>query len=824
MIEIYLKNNKNYEYNGDMTLEPDKCDFEMELNGVCQIALVHSIDELRRYKYIENDNVIACPTPYSDKQLFRIYNVQKDEESITAYARHIAFDLKNTILYDTRPVLMNGQEALNKLLSGTGFTGKSNILAINTAYYINKNVLEALADTQEENSFINRWGGERLYDNFTININDKIGNDYGVRVEYGKNLEGIDIDENIDNLVTRIIPISKDGITINEKYIDSPNINKYSQAYSKVIEFDTCIDEQKSELAAEIVENEQKVAEQKKIISNNTKKIFDLNAEKNKLIQTQEKYVEYIKLLHTRLAANTSKKDNNSKNEEIKEEIKNHEKLLKEAGKKLTELDKNIKTVTDDSNKAKEEIIKAESTIKTLGYEKRLLSGCETEEDVRLDLKTRCYNEFINGIDLPKINTKFNMTALADTEEYKEFKMLEDVSIGDTVHCIDERLDIDIKARCISLKWDCLTKKSIEIELGSSTSNIVDDLANVTSKITDITDENGSIRADAIRGIINAVDTQFKAQRSIAQKQQVRAMIFEDLDPKSETFGAMSIGTMGFCIASERTADGKDWKWSTFGTGTGFFADYIIAGTMLADRIKGGVLEVGGSGLAADGNISIRDASNNLIAVINKNGIKMEKGSINLNNKFIVTEDGKVTATDGTFKGIINAIDGTFKGTITATGGSITGNMDITGTLNGGTIKGARIYGGGTNSKEKYNFEVNASKAIVRDKFFLQDDDGTIYLKFDGTGNGKLLIQNVVLKLGNKIIIDSQSNKAVFSTPQEIYIRGRGTSTQGYADLWEESLRESISMSDGSTVKAWDLGDVIQFICRAELKKYGLIS
>ena len=37
--------------------------------------------------------------------------------------------------------------------------------------------------------------------------------------------------------------------------------------------------------------------------------------------------------------------------------------------------------------------------------------------------------------------------------------------------------------------------------------------------------------------------------------------------------------------------DDKDWDWKTFGSGKGFFADFIVAGTMLADRIRGGVLQ-----------------------------------------------------------------------------------------------------------------------------------------------------------------------------------------------------------------------------------------
>ena len=102
---------------------------------------------------------------------------------------------------------------------------------------------------------------------------------------------------------------------------------------------------------------------------------------------------------------------------------------------------------------------------------------------------------------------------------------------------------------------------------------------------------DGTLIGQQIQGIINGVKTQLKAQSTIVKKQNVRAVLFEDLNPESETFGAMCLGTLGFEIASERTADGRDWNWTTFGTGQGFYADFIVAGTMLADRIKGGTLE-----------------------------------------------------------------------------------------------------------------------------------------------------------------------------------------------------------------------------------------
>lgn len=50
----------------------------------------------------------------------------------------------------------------------------------------------------------------------------------------------------------------------------------------------------------------------------------------------------------------------------------------------------------------------------------------------------------------------------------------------------------------------------------------------------------------------------------------------------------MALGTTGFLIASERTPDGRDWDWKTFGTGQGFLADYLIAGVLLSQNYKDG--------------------------------------------------------------------------------------------------------------------------------------------------------------------------------------------------------------------------------------------
>lgn len=57
-------------------------------------------------------------------------------------------------------------------------------------------------------------------------------------------------------------------------------------------------------------------------------------------------------------------------------------------------------------------------------------------------------------------------------------------------------------------------------------------------------------------------------------------------------------------------------------------ADFITAGSMLADRIRGGTLEVGGPGLGKDGKIVLRDAAGGVLCILDRNGVDIRRGSI----------------------------------------------------------------------------------------------------------------------------------------------------------------------------------------------------
>ena len=469
MIEVYIKGNEDYESNGDMTLTPTTCEAELTVEGVSELTLEHPIDDLGRWEYLVTDNVIAAPTPYSKKQLFRIYDYTKTETEVTAYARHIFYDSAGEMLVDVRPTDKTGQEALDIILSGTKYKAKTNIKTRSTTYYIRKNIMEAIGG-DDENSFINRWGGERMYDNFTVIINDRLGGDYGACAEFGRNMTGIEADISIDDVVTRIIPESYNGYTLEgeEPWVDSSLIGNYANTRAAVIKF------------------------------------------------------EDVKLL-------------------------------------------------EDCQEGEE--------------------GFGTLELLREELKRRCEKEYENGLDKPKVNYKVNLVEIADTDDYKDYKKLTTIGIGDDVLIRDRKLKINVTARCIRLVYDCIEEENTEIELGNYTENYFDKTTSAADIIQKVTREDGTLKAEEVYGKIDAVKAQLKAQRDISQPSEVRAVLFEDLVEGSPTYGAMSIGTMGFCIASERTADGKNWDWKTFGTGRGFYADYVCIGQLdgaliRADSIK----------------------------------------------------------------------------------------------------------------------------------------------------------------------------------------------------------------------------------------------
>ena len=244
MIQIYSPGNTNYSKNGDMVIFPTSCYADSRLKGEWKLELSHPLDEEGRWKYIVENAVVSVPTSLGEGQLYRITYVEKTDTGVDAEAIPVFFDAANEIfLMDTRPTNKNGQEALNIMLTGhtDKYSATSDISRKSTAYFVRKNFIEALNNQDEDEDFVNRWGGEPIYANYNLIMNERAGADNGVYILYGKNIESISESIDMGEVATRIVPVSSDGYTLegDTPWVDSPLIGSYPIVFTKEYTYDS---------------------------------------------------------------------------------------------------------------------------------------------------------------------------------------------------------------------------------------------------------------------------------------------------------------------------------------------------------------------------------------------------------------------------------------------------------------------------------------------------------------------------------------------------------------------------------------------------------
>lgn len=232
---VYDSKTQTFDNDGLGAIAPSSCVVTEEINGAFELKLSHPIDAFGKWMRLQKNNIIRANT-HRGIQTFRIYRVVKNavDDTIKVNAHHIFYDLLANLVEDVRPTDKTGLEAGQQILLGcqylTPFTFDSDITHKATAYYIRKSPVQAFLGDAEE-SFINRWGGEIIRDNFSIAINTRLGADNGVRIAYGKNLVGLEFNEDSASVATRIMPTATTAdnqlLHLPEKYVDSTRGGDY---------------------------------------------------------------------------------------------------------------------------------------------------------------------------------------------------------------------------------------------------------------------------------------------------------------------------------------------------------------------------------------------------------------------------------------------------------------------------------------------------------------------------------------------------------------------------------------------------------------------
>lgn len=260
----------------------------------------------------------------------------------------------------------------------------------------------------------------------------------------------------------------------------------------------------------------------------------------------------------------------------------------------------------------------------------------------------------LQQLTTPQIN--YDMTVV-DLERLSGLSF-EAVRLGDTVAVIDTSIqpELRLKARVIEIQNDLINPLNTTVKLGNffpttipkqaQLSNIQQtNVGSYDGGIPNVTTAGAPIPTASLQGAIKALQNQIQSDGAYVYITNNDGISIYDKPVDQNPTKAMKLGGGEFAIADSKNADGT-WKWSTFGTGSGFVADLITAGTLdaslvtvanldasqittgvlSASFIKGGQLTLGGAG-NGNGLFVLQDASGNTLITMNNTGIKLSNGA-----------------------------------------------------------------------------------------------------------------------------------------------------------------------------------------------------
>ena len=209
---------------------------------------------------------------------------------------------------------------------------------------------------------------------------------------------------------------------------------------------------------------------------------------------------------------------------------------------------------------------------------------------------------YADGLDMsvemgkPAVEYTFNFLRVAEDFDIP----IEDFQINAIIKVYDPELQIDDKMFIKTIVYGVDNKSLGKIDVSNQditlTGNDLGSLLSRMSQLADLIDQKNSLydRAKAINasgglftkrleGQIDVLKTQLLSTVSNWYTDENGNIIFVAADESS----AMMLCGAGFMIANSKD-DQNNWNWRTFGTGSGFTADEIVAGFISAERIEAG--------------------------------------------------------------------------------------------------------------------------------------------------------------------------------------------------------------------------------------------
>lgn len=231
---------------------------------------------------------------------------------------------------------------------------------------------------------------------------------------------------------------------------------------------------------------------------------------------------------------------------------------------------------------------------------------------------------------LPSENIKIDFVALWQTEEYKDIAPLEHVRLCDTVSVYYPELGVSTKAKVIKVVWDGLNERYSEIELGkaqssfaqvvtASTEEAIKNLPTTSMMETAINHATSLITGGLGGHIVYLFDA----------NGYPTDMLIMDTEDVNTAMNVLRFNVNGIGFSHNGISGPYTSAWTLDGS---FVADFITAGELSANRIKGGTLTLGGAG-NGNGVMQVLDADGERIGYWDNAGLSAT-GDFSMQKKY----------------------------------------------------------------------------------------------------------------------------------------------------------------------------------------------
>lgn len=533
---------------------------EEERNGKFELTIKYPFDGIH-FSDVKHSSIIkAKPHDNGNDQLFRVYRITSPlNKQCTIYAEHISYQLNYIPLmpfkaYDIQSALYG---ITQNMAEPCPFTFWSDIQSA-AVYEQNEPEMVRTRLGGQEGSFLDTYGGEFEWDNYTVKLWEQRGMDRDVTFRYGKNITDIQQEESIANTITGIVPY----------WIGDVIDDEAKEELEEIIE---SLEGSTESLTDQIAAQETKV-NRAKTAYNNAKNTYGANSsqakKKKKAWNNQKKILAKLKEGKSNAEAELTQRQ---------EELRSVEGTRFET---MVSLPEKVIYVADADEFPFHRIRAVD------------LSDKFEEKPTVADLRDMAESWMdANCVGEPEINLKVSFVALWDTDEYKDIAPLESVQLCDTVVVEFERLGIRVAAKVTQYKYNVLLERYESITLGDAKKTLagaVSDNHNLMLDVISQVPTTSTMQAEIDRAtkLINGGYGGYVVFVPNANGQPEEILIMDD-DDISDATNVIRLNKNGIGFSTSGYAGPYRTAWTI---DSHFVADFITAGTLTANIIKAGIL------------------------------------------------------------------------------------------------------------------------------------------------------------------------------------------------------------------------------------------